>query len=303
MKPSKPMQQIQTLILLRMVPMGNGHQWTKWTKWWEKPSAATQIKTSFLTLFLTEGTLKPPWGFSCAIAKRLEIESWNFLTYNGHSLRSFCEFFGQNQVRSGHQGHQEVSWPSFKKVRNHAMITVNVGSVWNLQDCLVISAPIKRMPRNFYPGDTRSCQFRELHIISLWGKWKCFSFRINRSKPSNSFRIMATHPICADLGATDDRGHGRSPEVKWRHNPIFANMSRQDGYRDAKMVPNNLARRAASDDVHIDLLGPWSDLGLTWPGVKFSNWPFKVKKYTFRTGLTRQTQWCHFFVSLVSKKL
>ena len=33
---------------------------------------------------------------------------------------------------------------------------------------------------------------------------------------------------------------------------VFVNMSRQDGDKDARMVPNDLARPAASDDVHID---------------------------------------------------
>ena len=40
------------------------------------------------------------------------------------------------------------------------------------------------------------------------------------------------------------------------HNPFFANKSRQDGNRGAQMVPNDVARRAVSNDVHIDLLGP-----------------------------------------------
>ena len=126
------------------------------------------------------------------------------------------------------------------------------------------------------------------------GIWKCFQFRINRSKPLKSFRIIASHPICADLGATGDGG---SPEVKWRHNPFFTNKSRQDGDRDAQMLPNDLARRAASEDVqlHIDPLGSWSDLGLAWPGVKFSNWPFKVKKYMCRNSSMRRARWCHFF--------
>ena len=126
---------------------------------------------------------------------------------------------------------------------------------------------------------------------------KCFPFRINWSKPPNSFRIMVPHHICADLGATDDRGsqgdHLRLNDVTIRF--FFSNKSRQDGDRDAQMVPSYLARRAASEVVHIDLLGSWSDLDLTWPEVKFSNWPFKVKKYMFRTGLTRRTRWCHFY--------
>ena len=97
------------------------------------------------------------------------------------------------------------------------------------------------------------------------------------------------------------RGHGRSPKVKWGHNPFFAKKSRQDGDRDAQMAPNELARPAASEDVHSDLLGPWSDLDLTWPGVKFSNWPLKVKKYMFWAGSTRRTRWCHFHISHIKK--
>ena len=72
----------------------------------------------------------------------------------------------------------------------------------------------------------------------------------------------------------------KSPEVKWGHNPFFVNKSRQDRDRDAQMVPNDLARWATSEDVHIDLLGSWSDL--TWgqifklafqgPKVHVSNW-------------------------------
>ena len=52
-------------------------------------------------------------------------------------------------------------------------------------------------------------------------------------------------------------GHGEVAGVKWGHSPFFANKSLQDGDRDAQMVPNDLARRAASKYVqlHIDLLG------------------------------------------------
>ena len=88
----------------------------------------------------------------------------------------------------------------------------------------------------------------------------------------------------------------KSPEVKWRHNPVFANRSRQDGDRDAQMVPNDSARRAASEDMHIDLLESWSDvdLTLTWLEVKFSNLPFKVNDYMLRSGLARRLRWHHF---------
>ena len=69
---------------------------------------------------------------------------------------------------------------------------------------------------------------------------------------------------------------------------MFANNSRQDVDRDAQMVPNDLARQAASEDMHIDLLRSWYDLDLTWTEFKFCNWSFKAKKYIFRTSSTRQ---------------
>ena len=68
-----------------------------------------------------------------------------------------------------------------------------------------------------------------------------------------------------------------------------------------------LRSSAASEDVHIDPLGPWSDLdlNLTSPEVKFSNYPLKVNKYMCRTGSTSRTRWCHFFlfISPITKKL
>ena len=54
-----------------------------------------------------------------------------------------------------------------------------------------------------------------------------------------------------------------------------------------QLVP---ACRAASEDVHIDLLASWSDLS-----SNFSNWPFNVKKCMLQTGWTRRTRWCHFY--------
>ena len=43
-----------------------------------------------------------------------------------------------------------------------------------------------------------------------------------------------------------------------------------------------LSRQDASNDMQYDLPGPFIRSGhLTWPKVKFSNWPFVVKIYTF----------------------
>ena len=172
------------------------------------------------------------------------------------------------------------------------MAAVNVGSVWNIQDCLVvISVPIKCVPRNCYPGDLRSGQFRDL----LMGKYEMLPVSHKPIKTTQFFQDHGPSPHLCRSGCNWRSGvTGRSPEVKWRRNPFFANKSRQDGDRDAQMVQNDLARRATSGVVHIDLLGSWSDLDLTWPEVKFSNWPLKIKKFMFWIGLTRRTRCCLF---------
>ena len=109
---------------------------------------------------------------------------------------------------------------------------------------------------------------------------------------------MTTYHICDDPGATDDwgspEGHLRSHEVTIR---IFTNNSRQDGGMDAQMVPNDLSRQADLWDMHIDLLGSWPDLALTWGQIL--KWTFQDKKCMWRTGLTRRTGWClfHLYIS------
>ena len=65
-----------------------------------------------------------------------------------------------------------------------------------------------KMSHNLYSGDLRSGQFRVLSIISLWGNMKMLPFGINPPKPPNSFRIMATYPICDNPGAKMIGGQG-----------------------------------------------------------------------------------------------
>ena len=47
------------------------------------------------------------------------------------------------------------------------------------------------------------------------------------------------------------------------------------------------------------------NLELTWLEVRFWNWPFKVRRYVFRTVSTSWIRWCHFYVriSIIEKKL
>ena len=44
---------------------------------------------------------------------------------------------------------------------------------------------------------------------------------------------------------------------------VFSSISRDRMEKDAQTVPNGLTRRAASENVHIDLFASWSDLDLT----------------------------------------
>ena len=99
------------------------------------------------------------------------------------------------------------------------------------------------------------------------------------------------------IGAT-----GRSYEVTWGHNPFFASDLRQDGDRDAQMLPDDLARQSASEDMHIDLFGSWRGLDLLWPEVKFWNWSFSVKKVNVSNWLDKASTMVSFlFWYLISK--
>ena len=66
---------------------------------------------------------------------------------------------------------------------------------------------------------------------------------------------MASHSISDDPYEADDQesleGHTSLHEVTIR----FFNNSRQGEARHAQMVPNDLSRHSASEDMHIDLLG------------------------------------------------
>ena len=165
------------------------------------------------------------------------------------------------------------------------MATVHVGSVWNLQYWLRSSVPIKRMSQNFYPGDLRSGQFRDLPIISLRGDMKTLPVSHKLTETTQFFQDHEHSPHLWWSGCNWWSGvTGRSSEVTWGHNPFFANNSRQGGDRDERMVPNGFARRAASlRKIYIDLHGLWPDLDLTWPEVRFWNWIFKNVQFSIET--------------------
>ena len=179
----------------------------------------------------------------------------------------FCEIFGSRAGQVARLGHLTLL-----KNRNHAMGTVRMGSAWNVQDCLVSSVPTKRMSQNFHPGDLRSGQFRDLPIISLWGNMKMLPVSLKSTEATQFFQDDGHSPHLWWSRRNWWLGEMRSPEIKWGQNPVFANNSRQDGDRDAKLAPNDLAREDASEDMHIELTYFGHDLTLAWPGLAWP-WP------------------------------
>ena len=155
------------------------------------------------------------------------------------------------------------------------MATVYVGSVWNLQECLVISVPIKSMPRNLYPGDLRSGQFRELPIIRLWGNMRMLPVSYKPIKTIQFFQDHGNSPHLCRYGCNWRSGvTWRSPEVinvTIRFSPII---------RDRMRHANGAKQLGSSSRFRGMYILTYSghDLTLTWPVVKFSNWPFKFKK-------------------------
>ena len=88
------------------------------------------------------------------------------------------------------------------------------------------------------------------------------------------------------------KGHLRSLYDVIRSPYIFVNNFWQKRDRDLGKVPKCLSHQDASSDMQHDLLRSLCDLDLRWPGVKFTNWPFEVKKHISRSGLTWGTLWC-----------
>ena len=99
--------------------------------------------------------------------------------------------------------------------------------------------------------------------------WKCFPFRINRSKPPNSFSIIATHPICARSGCNWRSGiTGRSPEaneVAIRFSPISRDGMEIDASKccQTTWLVEPLQRMCLCI---LTYLG--HDLTLTWPDLR-----------------------------------
>ena len=112
------------------------------------------------------------------------------------------------------------SWSHLKSVDSAALIGMKLTGL-----CEVISAHKMRVPEFLsWRSKVRSILW---HITRLLGNMEMLPVSHNLTETPNSFRIMTTHPICDDRGATDDRGsregHLRSHEVTIRFSPITRN--------------------------------------------------------------------------------
>lgn len=186
------------------------------------------------------------------------------------------------QVRSP----EAVWWPYLRKVCNHARARVFDRSISSLQDLVRVPVCAICISRNFDIGDLRSGQFRDLPIISQWGKNQLPVFTpktgLNGPIYHTWLHIRSTFTALRSVLLLG------SCKVMWRHQrspAVFANNSVQEQDTDAWMVSLCSARQDASNDIH-------DDLEVTWPEVNLWPWPFEVNIYIIRCGLTRGSRWC-----------
>ena len=155
----------------------------------------------------------PPWGFLVISPKRVELGSSNFLTFPKRLLRNMSENFELiwPQVRSP----EAVWWPYLRKVCNHARARVFDRSISSLQALVRVPVCAICISRNFDIGDLRSGQFRDLPIISQWGKNQLpvFTTKTGRNGPiyHTWLHIRSTFTTLRSVLLLG------SCEVMWRH--------------------------------------------------------------------------------------
>ena len=136
-------------------------------------------------------------------------------------------------------------------------------------------------------------------IISLWGNMKMLPVS---HKPTETTQFYQDHGHSPHLWWSrcnwwlgSRGGHLRSNEVIIRFWPITRDRVEIETRKWCQATWHHLR--------DIDPLRSWPYLDLTWPEPRFWNWPFKFKKYNFRTGSARRKWLRHvyFRVSQIKK--
>ena len=153
------------------------------------------------------------------------------------------------------------------------MAAVNVGSVWNFQDRLVvISVPIKCVPGTCYPGDLRSRQFRDLPM----GKYEMLPVSHKLIKTTQFFQDHGPSPHLCRSGCNWRSGvTGRSPKVKRRHNPFFSPIS-----RDRMEIETRKWCQAIGSSSRFRSCAYWPTWVMMWPW-SYLTWS-QIFKLTFQ---------------------
>ena len=114
------------------------------------------------------GVWTPPCGFS-RIARKRRPPGFH-LPYPPSFWHFFVKVSILGHAKSGHQ--VRSSDHTLQKLYNRAPATVFEGKLWNFRNMIRSSVPTKCISWIFDIGDLRSCHFRDLPIISQWGKIK-----------------------------------------------------------------------------------------------------------------------------------
>ena len=104
----------------------------------------------------------------------------------------FLKIFCPSHLRSGHQ--VRLNDPTSNKFYNCVTATVAEIKIWNFQDLIYYQVPTTCISRTLYIGDLRWGQFRDLPIISQWGKTQVPQMLIR------SVQIVRKHARYAQLG-------------------------------------------------------------------------------------------------------
>ena len=145
----------------------------------------------------------------------------------------------------------------------------------------------------FYIGDLRSGQFRDLPIISQWGKTQMPQILIR------SAQLVQNHaqfgycwwPRCNFAYVTPGKVIWGQIMTSWGQCTLLPKLLNEMRYRPGVGFKMFLLSR------HIKWYATWHSLVTfwPWPEVKKWSWPFEVTVYTVRLVSTRQTRWYLYY--------